>query len=82
MHKTLQQFNLIIDKHKIKYLTQQKQPPPTLKAQLKLHEPNIPIQPVINNMNAPTYKTAKHLVRILNKHLTLNSHYNVTNSTN
>jgi len=33
-------------------------------------------------MIAPTYKIAKHLVRILNKHLTLNNHYNVVNSTN
>jgi hypothetical protein len=33
-------------------------------------------------MNAPTYKIAKHLIGILNTHLTLNSHYNVKNSTN
>jgi hypothetical protein len=33
-------------------------------------------------MKAPTYKIVKHLVRILNKHLTLNNHYNVANSTN
>jgi hypothetical protein len=33
-------------------------------------------------MKAPTYKIVKHLVRILNKHLTLNSHYNVAYSTN
>jgi len=33
-------------------------------------------------MKAPTYKIAKHLVRILKKHLTLNNHYKVVNSTN
>jgi len=33
-------------------------------------------------MKAPTYKIAKHLVRILNKHFTLNNHDNVFNSTN
>jgi hypothetical protein len=33
-------------------------------------------------MKAPTHKIVKHLVRILNKHLTLNNHYNVANSTN
>jgi hypothetical protein len=43
IHKTLQQCNLIIEKQKIKYLTQKKPSPPTLKAQLKLHKPNIPI---------------------------------------
>ena len=53
-----------------------------MKAQLKLHKPNIPIRPVINNVNAPTYKTAKHLAGILNKHLTLNNHCSVKNSTN
>jgi len=53
------------------------------KNKLKLHEFNIPIRPLINNMKAPTYKIAKHLVRMLNKkNLTLNNHYNVVNSTN
>ena len=33
-------------------------------------------------MKAPTYKIAKHLVRIFKKHLTLNNHYKVVNSTN
>jgi hypothetical protein len=33
-------------------------------------------------MKAPTYKIAKHLVRILNKHFILNNDYNVFNSTN
>jgi hypothetical protein len=47
----------------------------------QLHKHNIPIRPAINNMNVPTYETAKHLVAILNKHLTLNNHYYVKNST-
>jgi hypothetical protein len=77
IQKTLQQCNLIIDKYKIKYVNQKKPSPPTMKAQLKLHKHNI----AINKMNAPTYKIAKHLVGILNKHLTLSNHYNVKNST-
>jgi hypothetical protein len=76
IQKTLQQCNLITDKRKIKYVYQKKPPPPTMKAQLKLHKHNIPI----NKMNAPTYKTAKHLAAIPNKRLTLNNHYNVKNS--
>jgi hypothetical protein len=32
-------------------------------------------------MKTPKYKISKHLVRILNIHLTLNHHYNVVNST-
>jgi hypothetical protein len=81
IHRTLQQRNLIIDKKKIKYLIQQKPSPPTLKAQLKLHKTGIPIRPVINNVKAPTYKIAKRLVKLLNKHITLNNQYNVRNST-
>jgi hypothetical protein len=80
--KTLQHCNLIIGKHKIKYLIQKKPSPPTLKAQLKLHKPDIPIRLVINNRNAPTYKLAKYLVQLLNTHLTLKNYYNVINSTN
>ena len=29
---------------------------------LKLHKPGIPIRPVINNKNAPSYKIAKNLM--------------------
>jgi len=71
IQKTLQQSNLIIDKKKIKYLTQKKPLLSTLKAQLKIHKPNIPIRPVISNMNAQNYKIAIHLVGLLNRHLTL-----------
>jgi hypothetical protein len=71
IQKTLQQSNLIIDKKKIKYLTQKKPLLPTLKAQLKIHKPNILIRPVISNINAQNYKIAKHLVRLLNRHRTL-----------
>ena len=32
-------------------------------------------------MKVPTYKLAKHFVKLLNKHITLNNQYNVRNST-
>jgi hypothetical protein len=60
---------------------QKKPQPPTLKAQIKLHKPSNPIRPVINNINAPTYKIAKHLMTIINHHLHLTNQYNVRNST-
>ena len=68
MQKTLQQCNLIIDNKRLKHLVQKKPSSPTLKAQLKLgvHKPGIPIRPVINNINAPSYKIAKRLIDILN----------------
>ena len=71
IQKTLQQCILLVNKKKITHLIQKKPLPPTLKAQLKLHKPDIPIRPVINNMNVPTYKVAKHIVKLLNRHLTL-----------
>jgi hypothetical protein len=78
--KTMQQCNLIIDKKHIKYLTQKKPLPPNLKAQIKLHKPGNLIRPVINNTKAPSYKLAKHLVQVMNRHLHLSKHYNVKNS--
>jgi hypothetical protein len=78
--KTLQQSNIIIDKKIIKYLKQNKPQPPILKALIKLHELGNPIRPVINNINATAYKTAKHLREIFNQHLHLSNQYNVRNS--
>jgi len=60
---------------------QKKPQPPTLKAQIKLHKPDNPIRPVINNINTPTYKITKHLIEIINRHIHLSNHYNVKNST-
>jgi hypothetical protein len=77
----LQQCNLIIQKQTIKYLIQKEPAPPQIKAQLKLHKPRIPIRPVINNTQAPTYKVAKHLTKMLDNFLTFNNYYDVTNST-
>ena len=82
IQKTIQQSYLIIDKRKIKYITQKKPSPPMLKAQLKLHKEGIPIRPVINNRTAPAYKLAKHMTKIIDQHTALNNQYSVTNSTN
>jgi hypothetical protein len=81
IHQTLQQCNFIVEKHKIKHLIQKKPAPPVLMARQKLHKPDKPNKPAINKMNAPTYKLAKQLLKLLNAHLTLKNHY-VTKSTN
>jgi hypothetical protein len=80
IHKTLLKCNKITDKKLIKYLTQRKPSPPTLNALLKLHKPNTPIRPVVNNRMAPTYKAAKKLNTILSNHLHLENQYNVIKS--
>ena len=81
IQEILQQNNLIFNNRQVKYLLQKNPTPPTLNAQLKLHKPNIPIRPVVNNKNAPTYKTAKNLIDILKQCLYLDNRYNTINST-
>ena len=78
--KTLQQSDLIINKKEIKHLMQKNPKTPTLKAQLKIHKLGKPSRPVINNMNAPSYKITKHQVNKLNGCLRLSNQYNVKNT--
>jgi hypothetical protein len=54
--------------------------PPTLTARLKIHKPNIPIRPVVNNINAPTYKVARFMAKSLKDYLNLTNTYNTVNS--
>jgi len=61
-------------------LTHKNPSPPTLNALLKSHIPNIPIRSVINNRDAPAYKTAKKLNTILNNHLQLDNEHVTINS--
>jgi hypothetical protein len=78
--KTLQQSDLIIIKKQIKHQRQKNPKPLTLKAQLKIHKPGNPTGPVINNMNAPSYKISKHLINKLNGYSCLNNQFNVKNA--
>jgi len=64
----------------VKYLTQKNPQPPTLKAQIKIHNPDNAIRPVVNNMNAPSYKISKFLAKKLNGYLNLDYQFNVTDS--
>jgi len=80
IQKTLQHCDKIIDKKEIKFLNKKTPTPPTLNALLKLHKPNTPIRPVVNNKNAPTHKTARRLNTILYNHLQLDKRYNIINS--
>ena len=73
--RTIKQCNIIFHKNQYTPLTQKNPTPPTLKAQLKIHKPGIPIRPVVNNRTAPSYKTSKKLNNILNRHLNLKNLY-------
>ena len=79
--KTLQQCNLVVHKKQIKYLIQKNPSPPTLKAQLKLHKPAVPIRPVVNSRTAPSYSVAKKLNEILKQRLNMDNSYTIDNST-
>jgi predicted ABC-type transport system involved in lysophospholipase L1 biosynthesis ATPase subunit len=78
IQKTLQRCDSIIEKKTIKYLVQKFPSPPTLNALLKLHKPNIPIRPVVNNKNAPGHKAAKKLNSILTNRLHRDYQHNST----
>ena len=53
---------------------------PQIRGLIKVHKPDSPIRPVINWTNAPAYKIAKQLVKILNTHIPLPFVYNITNT--
>jgi hypothetical protein len=78
--KALQQFHLIVNKKQLKYLIQKNPQRSTLKAQIKIHEPDNRIRPVVNNIKSPTYKISKLLVNKLNEYLNFGHHYNVKDS--
>jgi len=67
-------------KEQYKYLTVRNPNSPTLKAQIKLNKDGKPIIPVINNIQAPSYKAAKRLNKILQQRLNLGNQYTVVNS--
>ena len=53
---------------------------PTLRAQINYTNLRNQIRPVINNMNAPSYKIAKHIINKLNGYLGHSNYYNAKKS--
>lgn len=70
----------IVDKHRIKYLIPHHTNPHKLMACLKTHKPSIQIRPAVNNINSPSYETAKFLMKTLNNFIKLPNMYNCVNS--
>jgi hypothetical protein len=50
-------------KNQIKHHIQKKPRLPFLKAQIKIHKPDNPIRPVVNNICAPAYKVSKFMAK-------------------
>jgi hypothetical protein len=63
-----------------KFLIQTNPTPPKLRARLKIYKGDIPIRPIVNNINAPAYKLAKFLNKKLLDLIQLPNTYNVSNS--
>jgi hypothetical protein len=53
---------------------------PNLNTRIKIHKPNTPIRPVINNTNAPTHKLAQHIHHKLKESIQLKHEFNVNNT--
>jgi hypothetical protein len=81
MQNTLKQCKTIIDPIKRKHVHQMNPQAPKLKAKIKIHKPQAPIRPIINNTTAPTHKLAKHIHQRLNDLLNLKREYNIINTT-
>jgi hypothetical protein len=76
IHNTLKQCNTLIDPNRKKFITQMNPTAPTLKAKIKIHKPDAPIRPVINNTNAPSHKLATHIHHKLKELLALKYEFN------
>jgi peptide methionine sulfoxide reductase MsrA len=71
--------NVIPNKQKQKYYNSNPNSP-TLRALMKLHKTSITIRPIINWKNAPAYKLASFLTKIIGEYITLPNTFNVQNT--
>jgi hypothetical protein len=69
--------NVIFNKSNKYKLIQIKPQAPKPNAFIKLHKDNLPIRPVVNYKNAPTYHIAKLLAKWLKQNMTLPFKYNI-----
>jgi hypothetical protein len=76
MQNTLKLCKNIINPTTRKYVHQMNPQAPKMKAKIKIHKPEAPIRPIINNTNAPTHKLAKHIHQKLNTLINLKYEYN------
>ena len=61
IHQAIKKCNTLIDKQTHRYLLNIKPMAPKLNVYLKTHKDNLPKRPVINNIQAPAYKTARYV---------------------
>jgi hypothetical protein len=80
IQQAIQKCSTLIDKHKQKYMINIKPEAPKLNVHIKTHKENEPIRPVVNNINAPAYKIAKYLNKILSNLINLPQTYTAKNA--
>ena len=80
MQQALQKCDSLIEKGKNRYLMNIIPTAPKLNAYIKTHKEDQPIRPVINNMQAPSYKAAKFLNRKLQNLIFLPNTHTIKNS--
>jgi hypothetical protein len=81
IQKALKHSSTLFNQNKKKLVLQMNLTAPTLRAKIKIHKPQAPNRPVINNINAPSYKLATHTHHILTGLLKLKYEFNCPNST-
>ena len=77
IQQTMQKCKDLIDKNKSKYMLNIKPTAPKINAYIKTHKDNNPIRPVIDNTQAPSYKTAKFLNCRIKEYVNLPNTYTV-----
>jgi hypothetical protein len=80
VYHAIQKCNILIDKQIHKHLLNIKPMAPQLNVYLKAHKDNQSIRPVINNIQAPSYKAAHFMNRKLRDLFNLPCVYNTENS--
>lgn len=78
--KTLISNSSVIPPDKQKQLYNTKASAPLFKTKIKTHKESQPIRPVINCMNAPSYKLSKYLCSLIKRNIQMDSTNTCTNS--
>jgi hypothetical protein len=80
IQQALQKCSTLVEKSKHKYLMNIKPTAPSLNAYIKTHKQDEPVRPMINNMQAPSYRIAKFLNKNLQSLIQLPNTYTTKNS--
>jgi hypothetical protein len=80
IQQALQKSSTLVERNKHKYLMNIKPTAPRLNVYIKTHKQDEPVRPVVNNIQAPSYKVAKFLNKKLQNLIQLPNTYTTKNS--